>query len=91
MTVLGDHVECNRHHVCNAVFYCEVCQTRFEKKRAMINKMIERKTSGSAKKSATVTSLATEISSVRNTDSRHGSQVSSMGNGTESQLLSKDR
>lgn len=55
MTVLGDHVECYRHHVCNAVYPCEVCQTWSEKKRAMINKMIECKKLEAAKKSATVT------------------------------------
>lgn len=55
MTVYGDHVECYRHHVCNAVFPSKVCQTWSEKKRAMINKMIERKKLEAAKKSATVT------------------------------------
>lgn len=72
ITVLEDHLKCNRHHDCNAVFPCKVCQTSnwSEKKRAMIKKMIESKKSEVAKKSATVTSLATEIPSVGNTDSR---------------------
>lgn len=47
-----------------SVFPCEVCQSWSEKKRAVVNKMIERKKSEAAKKSATVTSLATEIPSV---------------------------
>lgn len=64
MTVLKNHMECYRHRVCNAVFSCEVCQSWSEKKRAVVNKMIERKKSEAARKSATVTSLATEIPSV---------------------------
>lgn len=64
MTVLKNHMECLRHRVCNAVFPCKVCQSWSEKKRAVVNKMIERKKSEAARKSATGTSLATENPSV---------------------------
>lgn len=64
MTDLKNHMKCYRHRVCNEDFPCEVCQSWSEKKRVVVNKMIERKKSEAAGKSATVMCLATENPSV---------------------------
>lgn len=88
ITVLDDHLECNRHRVSNVVFLCEVCNTRADEKQAQI---IERKKWETAKRSATVKSLATEIPSVGNIDSHPVSQTFSVGNEAELQSLSDVR
>lgn len=77
MTDLKNHMKCYRHRVCNEDFPCEVCQSWSEKKRVVVNKMIERKKSEAAGKSATVMVWLQKIPL--------------WGNRPESQLLSEER
>ena len=56
MNSLDNHEECFLHRVCNRAFPCATCAVWSEEKRAIVEKMIDKKRAAIGHSSATVTS-----------------------------------